>query len=169
MNKVSSLPQSAAADVTTTATDGGFLRFTAGGVRFCADLGQVVRALFLPALQPVPGAAPYLVGLMGLGDASVPVIDLARRLGLTGAERYHLNTPILLCRHGKRRTGLVIDSVQGVAPQTAVDQRSDDLFRGSGLPYASVVRDDHGQILLLDLESLLGEDVMAGGPHGGRP
>ena len=108
MNEMSSALGTDALGGVTLATDGGLLRFSAGGVRFCVDLEQVGQVLFLPALQAVPGGPPYLVGFMELGRHSLPVIDLARRLGLAGAEYYGVNTPILLCRHGDRRFGLIV-------------------------------------------------------------
>lgn len=167
MNEMSSALDPDALGGVTLATDGGVLRFSAGGVRFCVDLEQVGQVLFLPALQAVPGGPPYLVGLMELGRHSLPVVDLARRLGLAGAEHYGVNTPVLLCHHGDRRFGLIIDGVEGVAPRATGQGAADGLFQGSDLPYTRVVRDDRGQMLLLDVARLLGGDLMSGGTRRG--
>jgi chemotaxis signal transduction protein len=49
---------------------------------FGLNITQVDEVLGLPALTPVPHTAPFLVGLANWRDQPVPVLDLARRLGL---------------------------------------------------------------------------------------
>lgn len=140
----------------------GYLRFEAGGVNFCVCLKAVARVLLLPALQPVPCSASYIVGLLAIGERTIPVIDLARRLKLPGSGRYTVETPLLLCERHGREIGLVISRVDGVADTAGVapsegQTRSRELFDGGQLPYVEVVNSVTGHWLVLDIDRLLGD------------
>jgi purine-binding chemotaxis protein CheW len=55
------------------------------GLQFALSITQVLEILAPLPVIPVPGAAPYLHGLVNWRNRPVPMIDLRRRLDLTGA------------------------------------------------------------------------------------
>lgn len=136
-----------------------FLFAMAAGSRFCFRLGEVERLLPLMRIQPVPDGPDYLVGIMNLGGRAVPVVDLARRLGLEGTRAYDLDTPVLLLRAGAMEAGIVVDNVAGIrrVPREAV--RGEDLFRDGRPPVLGAVVMEDGSALLLDSLRILDIDL----------
>jgi chemotaxis signal transduction protein len=73
-------------------------------VREVSELGRV---------EPVPGAGPEVLGIRYLRGQILPVIDLARLLGLAAA------VPpgrLLVAESGGRQAGFAIDEVSDVGP-----------------------------------------------------
>lgn len=129
------------------------------GHRFCLRLGDVERLLPLMRIQPVPEGPDYLLGLMNLRGDAVPVLDLARRLGLATAMRYTLDTPVVLAAVGNLRAGLLVDEVQGVRAVPRAALRGEALFRDGLPPVLSAVTGDDGTALLLDTLRILDIDL----------
>jgi chemotaxis signal transduction protein len=91
-------------------------------VREAADLGQV---------EAVPGARPELLGVRNLRGQLLPVVDLARLLGLARAAPAGR---LLVAEEGGRQAGFAVDEVSGVGelPDPAEDTES-DLLVGAAL------------------------------------
>ncbi|GAB6042713.1 chemotaxis protein CheW [Endothiovibrio diazotrophicus] len=127
--------------------------FAAAGVACCLPLAEVERVLFLPATDPLPGAPRWVSGLLQLPGESLPVIDLALRLGAAPGARHDLDTPLLLCRRGALAGALLVERVEGLREQVVAvaeggGARNNPLFRGS-------YRDPRGTLLMLELEQAL--------------
>lgn len=103
------------------------LHFLLGGVRFCMEIKYIEKILPLVLLEVIPNSPPYLAGLMNHAGQSIPVIDLAMRLGLKHTKSYSLDTPILLCSENARETGLIIDQIIGLdyIEPSAIQMRDD--------------------------------------------
>lgn len=129
------------------------------GHRFCVRLEDVERLLPLMQWQPVPEGPDYLLGLMNLRGEAVPVLDLARRLGLPGRERYDLDLPVVLASLGGLRAGLVVDEVLGVKAVPRAALRGEALFRDGVPPVLSAVTHGDGTALLLDALRILDLDL----------
>ncbi len=135
------------------------LRILVQGAEFCLNLPDVGRIIPLSALHPVPNGPDYLQGILGLAGDCVPVIDLARRLGIARAAPYTLDTPLLVCRRQGRVGALAVDQVLGVSEVTEHDAQLADLFAG-GLPaFIAAVRTPQGVVLKLDLVRILDIDL----------
>lgn len=136
-----------------------FVFASAGGCRFCLRLADVERLLPLMRIQRVPDAPSYMLGIMNLAGDAVPVVDLARRLGLPDMAPYRLDNPVLLTRAGGRQVGLVVDDVEGVkrVPREAI--RGEDLFRDGLPPVLGAVVMGDGSALLLDCLRILDLDL----------
>lgn len=128
------------------------LLFSVQNVLLCMDFQYIERVLPLPWLEKVPDSPRYLAGLMNLRGKSIPIIDLALRLGLTRQESYSLNIPILLCGTQEKQAGFIIDQIYGMEEVNASDiQKLEDLqppFIGSVTLGANVS-------LLIDTTQLL--------------
>lgn len=136
-----------------------FLFVTAGGCRFCLRLNDVERLLPLMQVQPVPDAPTWLVGVMNLTGEAVPVVDLARRLGLSECPPYSIDHPVLLARAGGRQVGLVVEDVQGVKRVPRENLRGEALFRDGLPPVLGAVAMPDGAALLLDSLRILDLDL----------
>ena len=125
----------------------------------CIDLDDVERVLPLAGVQEIPGAPDYLVGLMNLHGQTLPVIDLALRLGLDHVPPYGVDTLVVLCRSGDSRGALVVHAVQDVCePEPAEVQMTETFACGRPLLRATVCT-SAGLALLLDTRRLLAVDM----------
>ena len=131
------------------------LHFRISGMQLCVPLDYVYKVLPLMTLQSVPGAPPYLSGLMNLHGDSIPVLDLAMRLGHKSSQSYTLDTPILLCGSGKRRAGLIISEVCYVRNIENKERQMTDLLKEGDLPFLAVFNTDDGLSLMLDIQRVL--------------
>ena len=91
------------------------LHFMLQKARLCVNLAYVDKVLPLMQVDAMPGAENYIVGLMNLGGQSVPLIDLATRVGIERTESYSLDTPVLLCKVAKHSVGIIVDRIIGLS------------------------------------------------------
>ncbi len=142
-----------------TGSDADLLLTTACGERFALPLAMVERITALPQLLPVPGAPAYLQGVMVVAGECLPVVDLARRLGLPRAAPWSLDIALLICRCGPLRAALAVDEVLGVIHSAPPDQQLAELFRG-GLPaVSSLTQTPQGMALIPDVGRLIDLDL----------
>jgi purine-binding chemotaxis protein CheW len=111
----------------------------------------------------VPGTAAWVAGLVQVRGRVVPVIDLRARFGLPPIERT-LDTRIIVVQRRGRTVGLLVDLSRHVLRLAAasVQPRPDPLADASGGFVRAVARADHGLLMLIDLDTVLGEEL----PHG---
>ncbi len=128
-----------------------YLSFRVGQQWYGLPVEAVTEVLHLIALAEVPTEEPYLLGLMTLREAVMPVVDLRRQFGFAEAP-YALTTPILAVRAPRGAIGLVadeVDTVERVAEEQLVAYHGPAIARVSGVARAS------GRLLLLlDLAQL---------------
>lgn len=87
------------------------IRFLVNKAYLCAYIKNVIKVLPLMELESVPKAPSYLVGIMNIEGKTIPVIDLARRLGLKRNHPYSLDMPIILCTNGQSEVGMIVDKL----------------------------------------------------------
>src|SRR5688572_13212494 len=90
------------------------LQFKLQNIYVCIDLRFVERVLPLPLLEEVPASYPYLAGLLNYSGLSIPVINLAWRLGLPCHKPYSLDMPVILCQEDSHHAGLIVDDLIGI-------------------------------------------------------
>ncbi len=113
--------------------------FRVGGEEYAIDIMRVREVLQPAPLTPVPASPSHLLGVFRLRDDVIPVVDLARRLGLQ-AEQPSRRSRFIVVRVGGRLLGLRVDEVREVlrlaraelrpAP-AALDARGERLFLGA--------------------------------------
>jgi purine-binding chemotaxis protein CheW len=101
------------------ASDGGLpnegqlelISFEIGGQEFCIDIRSVreIRG-WTPATQ-MPHTPGYVLGVINLRGAVMPVIDLRHRLGL-GVTEVSSRHVIVVIQHGAQLAGVLVDGVQ---------------------------------------------------------
>lgn len=115
-------------------------------------LDDVVEVLLIVALQPVPQAPDWLLGLANVRGDTLPVVDMRARFGL-GPTPMRLSTPIVVVRRGDRLLGLVVDAAREVLslpPGAAASP--DDLVTGGVI--VGIVRHENRTIPILDIALL---------------
>ena len=125
----------------------------------CIDLQEVEQVFPLVAVQAISDGPNYLVGLMNVHGTMLPVIDLACRFGFGLAQKYTIDTPIILCQSGKYRGGFVVREVIGVTQPTSADIQMSEQFVGARPMLKAAVSTAHGMSLLLDSKRVLAIDL----------
>jgi purine-binding chemotaxis protein CheW len=111
------------------------ISFEIAGQEFCIDIRAVREIRGYTASTPLPHTPPYILGVINLRGAIMPVLDLRDRLGLgrTEASSRHV---IVVVQHGERMAGLLVDAVQetfvvdeaAMQSPPAVDSTAEDVF-----------------------------------------
>lgn len=122
------------------------------------DVMRVQEVLPMSEIAPVPGAPPYVLGIINLRGNVVTVIDTRMRFGLTPRESDAGNR-IVVTEAGDQVAGILVDSVAEVThvQETAVDTAPNVGNEESSRYIHGVVSRDDGLLILVDVNRLLSE------------
>ncbi len=130
--------------------------FRTAGQDFCIDILSVreIRGWSRPAL--LPHAPSYVQGVINLRGAVVPILDLARRLGLDSIEDTDRNV-IIVAAIQSRIVGLLVEAVTDIlgVPAAGVQPTPDLASETARNMLRGVVVQDSRLIRLLDVGQLL--------------
>jgi purine-binding chemotaxis protein CheW len=90
---------------------GVHVRVCVAGEHYALPVERVLEVADLGTIAAVPGSPPEVLGVRNLRGQVVPVIGLARMLGLSGDEP----SRVVVAESGELRAGLVVDEVLDVA------------------------------------------------------
>jgi purine-binding chemotaxis protein CheW len=129
-----------------------FVVFEAASQPLAVPAADVVQVLRMAATAPVPGAPPWLRGVLNLRGMLVPVVDVASRLGRPPRPA-RLDAKLLVVSRGARQIALEVDAV------IEVRELPDGAFEtpegwGSGL-VAGAVKLPDGVVLVQAVDSWL--------------
>ncbi len=96
----------------TTIREWSGLAFRVGHQSYLTERENVREVLVPPALTPVPGAKPWLVGVVNVGGQIVPVTDLSSFAGGHPIALMRL-TRLVRINHERNPVGLLVDEVRG--------------------------------------------------------
>ncbi len=116
-----------------------------------SDVWEIVR---MQPITPVPGAPDFVEGVVNLRGQIIPVISLAKRLGLD-PQPATSSTRIVVTQVGTDTIGMIVDAVQKVTHIPTEDIEVPDgiaLEEGSLTYVGGIARVDGGLITLIDLE-----------------
>ncbi len=134
------------------------LLFRVGDGVYGCDISEAREIIPLRPMTRLPGAPPFVRGLINMRGTIVTVLDLGARLDPSRGP-----TPegsILLVRHRERLVGLVVDSVadvrvldveagsEGVVPGSVTAGGAGSIVRG-------VATADDAPVVVLDLDALI--------------
>lgn len=88
--------------------------FFVGPVEYAIDLMRIDEILQPQRVTPLPNAPPWVMGVMNLRGALVPVVELRSRLRIGGQAPARLKPKWLVCLVGRRRVALIVDGVSEV-------------------------------------------------------
>ncbi len=128
---------------------------------YAIGLEYVECVLPLMELQPVPGGAYYLAGLMDFRGKGLAVVDLGLWLGLNHAQPYDLDTPVIVCGNGEAHMAFIVDEIvriEAVKPEAVHMQ---GLFKAGAAPFEASLKLNSGIALLLDMPRILNVNFTA--------
>jgi purine-binding chemotaxis protein CheW len=128
--------------------------FSLDGQRYALPLGSVQRSILVVAITPLPSAPAIVLGVVDLGGAIVPVIDIRKRFGHPPRDP-RLSDHLVLATTGRRDVALLVDETNGVidgSPGKVVP--ASEILPGLELVDGAVKLED-GLILIHDLDRLL--------------
>jgi len=142
-----------------------FLTFVLGREEYGVTILQVQGIQGWDRVTPIPGTPDFILGVINLRGAIVPVVDLRRRFGMPAGD-FGPTTVVIVVRvttEGHERTlGLVVDAVSDVRSVTERERMpapdfgaavKTDFVRG----LATV---DERMVILLDIDRLVSEGVL---------
>jgi purine-binding chemotaxis protein CheW len=149
-------PDSPDEDVEPAIEEMELLSFRLGGEEYAVKVDDVREVLKIRELTLVPNAPGYILGVMSLRGAMLPVMDLCRRLGITQAERDE-KTRILVVSPDEEDVGLMVDRVSGVLRvlPDAIKPVPENIEHGAEF-LRGIVRKEDRLYILLDLMKAVG-------------
>jgi purine-binding chemotaxis protein CheW len=146
---------SAAAEL-SKADDRELVSFRVGGQDFCVDIMSVREIRGWTPATVLPHAPAYILGVINLRGAVVPIVDLAARMGLEPI-RPDARHVIVICVVDHQTVGFLVDAVSDILsvkraliqPTPAV---SSDITRAF---FEGVIAIDQRMLRLIDIESVL--------------
>jgi purine-binding chemotaxis protein CheW len=154
--------------VTTEPSTGAeqFLTFVLGGEEYGVTILQVQGIQGWDRVTPIPNTPDYILGVINLRGAIVPIVDLRRRFGMPGAE-FGPTTVVIVVRvaqenRAERTLGLVVDAVSEVCNVNAADRKPAPDF-GSHIKtdfVKGLATVDKRMVILLDIDRLVSEGLL---------
>ena len=132
------------------------LVFALGGEEYAVDILKVQEIRGYEKVTAIPGAPPYLKGVVNLRGIIVPVLDMRIKFGLPDP-RYDAFTVVIILRVVGRVIGVVVDAVSDVvrlAPGDVKAAPSLGSIVDSGFLAGLATLNDR-MILLLEIERFL--------------
>ncbi len=135
-----------------------FVAFRIGTQQFAVEIHRVSEVISYCEITPIPGAPPFVEGMIDLRGQLVPVLDIRKRLCL--AEILNtMQTRILILRINRQKIGLIVDEADQVytIPTEKIQAPPD------GADYVlAVAKHENVLLVVLDLERLLsGEEQVS--------
>lgn len=128
--------------------------FLLDGQRYALALDRVRRSIRAIAITPLPGAPAIVMGVIDLGGAVIPAIDIRQRFNLPSRE-IRLSDHFIIAETKRRIVVLAVDETKGVieAPQGSF-AAARDILPGLEL-FDGAVKLADGLVLIHDLDRLL--------------
>lgn len=147
-----------------------YLCFTLGAEHYAVELLSVIRVIGFPELTPMPQTPPYFLGITNLRGDIIPVIDLAKKMGVTTKLETSKRVVIIAEVEGKQ-CGFTVDEVSSVLHPTH-DQLSDSLPATGGKAdqfMKQVIKTKERLVVHLELAKVFGTQDLAHLKSAGSP
>lgn len=134
--------------------------FRVGTSEYAVPAAQVLHLDSFEAATPVPGAPPYVAGLVQVRGRVVPVVDLRKRFGLPPVA-HALAHRIIVVQVGARIAGLLVDSARDVVQlDDASFQNAPELVVHQAHGFVTAVATVQQRLLLIaDVSRLIGQEL----------
>ena len=139
-----------------------WVTFRLGNETYGINVMQVQEVLRYTDIAPVPGAPPWVLGIINLRGNVVTVIDTCQRFGLNPIDISD-NTRIVIIEAEGQVIGILVDSVAEVVylRQSEIESAPNVGNEESGKFIQGVANRDGELLILVDLNKLLGEQEWA--------
>lgn len=131
--------------------------FDVAGCEYCIGVESVLGVNPLVRIRPVPGAPPFVRGVVDIRGRVIPVIGLRERLGAEAAED-DAGRRIVVARTDGGIAGMVVDTVTRVARMRSEDVSPAPPELGALDCVSGVARIGGAIVLVLDLDAVVNID-----------
>jgi len=141
-----------------------YLTFMLAGEEYGVDILRVQEIKGWDKVTRIPHTPEYILGVINLRGAVVPILDLRRRFGLETIE-FGATTVVIVMRvvgaGGERTVGVVVDAVSEVYNVDPADTKPPPDVCGSvdTVFVKALVTMDEKMLILLDIDRLIGSSV----------
>lgn len=137
--------------------------FKVGDAEYMLAATDVLQMESYTGATRVPGAKPYVAGIVQVRGRVIPVIDARARFGLPPIER-GLDARIVVSQLGERTVGLLVDSGREVLKLTPEQLKPPPplMAEQAGGMVKAVAQVGPRLVMLIDLEKVVGEDKSDG-------
>jgi purine-binding chemotaxis protein CheW len=135
--------------------------FKVNGAEYALPAATVVQMESFDGATAVPGAEPYLIGVVQIRGRVVPVVDLRVRFG-GGATAPVLDNRIVVGQHGERIVGLLVDSAREVVRIKRAELKPPPaLLEHASERYVTAVAQLGSRlVLIVDFAKVIGEEQL---------
>ena len=153
------------ADQSATDASEQYLTFMLAGEEYGVDILRVQEIKGWDKVTRIPHTADYVLGVINLRGAVVPILDLRRRFGLETIE-FGPTTVVIVVRvmsgRGERTVGVVVDAVSEVYNVDAEDTKPPPDVCGSvdTVFVKALATIEEKMLILLDIDRLIGNSIV---------
>jgi purine-binding chemotaxis protein CheW len=154
----------AGADKPGSADEQQYLTFMLAGEEYGVDILRVQEIKGWDRATRIPHTPEFVLGVINLRGAVVPILDLRRRFGLETVE-FGPTTVVIVVRaggpRGERTVGIVVDAVSEVYNVDPDDMKPPPDVCGSvdSIFVKSLATIDKKMLILLDVDRLIGSSL----------
>lgn len=155
----------AATAIEPSAKAAQYLTFILGNEQYGVDILRVQEIRGWSVVTRLPNSPPYMLGVLNLRGAIVPIVDMRLRFNLEQAEYTALTVIIVLSVHtgaGRQVFGAVVDGVSDVLdmPPDSI-KPAPDFGTAVNTEYISGIATTAGRmVMLLDVDRMLSADEL---------
>ncbi len=95
-------------------SDDRFITFSLNGEVYAIEVLKIQEVIYIPEITVVPGAPPFVVGVVNLRGILLTVIDTSMEFGLRRVEGVAYSRIVVVSLGEDDRIGLLVDSVSEV-------------------------------------------------------
>ncbi len=138
--------------------------FRVGDADYALPASEVLTMDSWSGATRVPGAPPYVAGLVQIRGEVVPVVDLRARFGLPPAEA-SLDTRVVVVMEHDRKVGLKVDQAREVirVDRDRVREPPEEVVRATERFVRSVIQADERLLMVIDAARVVGEEERSHG------
>ncbi|PIE17334.1 MAG: chemotaxis protein CheW [Proteobacteria bacterium] len=140
-----------------------FVAFMLEGEEYACPITNVQEIIGFREVTKLPNVPPFIIGVLNLRGAVVPVVDLRSKFGLP-AKEYDKYTVIVIVEVGDKVMGIVVDSVTDVLRLSDEEIQPAPDFAGAVDSHLITGMADKGGkfIVLLDVQRMLSNEELEG-------
>lgn len=137
--------------------------FKVGNASYAVRAAEVLHLESFETATHVPGAPPYVAGLVQVRSRLVPVVDLRVRFGLPAIE-HSIDRRVVVVQCGTRIAGLLVDSAREVIQiETAAFEKPPELIEDQANGFIKAIATVAKRLfLLVDVPRIIGEELHHG-------
>lgn len=135
-----------------------FVEFLVGQNRIGISIAQVREIIEPVKVTPIPHSHPFVKGMIQLRGQVLPVVNLKKMTGYTGADD-GANTKYIVAEFDGKTMVLEVSAVTQIERINFKEiETTSEMYAGEKIPVLGVINRSDGIILLIDFETALGKE-----------